>query len=225
MVCVSHPDKMWKETWWDHVYDPTWWEITVAALMDMMYRISWNSNLMWAPVAPNGTSSTRGDSVRTGGLWENTAETIFPSELTEKTHLCWQGTDDQRRTCRKKTYGTRGGGEAKARGGTVCKVSLSERDGERVSGQNTGRETSGKNESIKGSGVCGWTAGLETGRTGSLWNSPSQVWWDCSVQLLITLGCKEQGLQASTRSWAEGNSKSYRGLLEVITLHHLWLGE
>lgn len=116
MVCVSYPDKMWKETRWDHVYDPTWWEITVAALMDMMYHISWNSNLMWAPVAPNGTSSNRGDSVRTGGLWVNTAETIFPSELTEKTHLCWQGTDDQRRTCRKKTYGTRGGGGKLRRG-------------------------------------------------------------------------------------------------------------
>lgn len=70
------------------------------------------------------------------------------------------------------TYGARG--ELKRRGGTVCKVSLSERDGERVRGQNTGHETSGKNESIKGSGVRSCTAGLETGRTGRLWNSLSK---------------------------------------------------
>lgn len=110
---------------------------------------------------------------------------------------------------------------AKEKGGTVCEVSLSERDGERVRGQNTGRETSGKNESIKGSGVWSCTAGLETGRTGRLWNSLSQVWWDCSVQLLIMLRCKEQGLQASTRSWAELRSKSNRRqLLEVITSNY-----
>lgn len=101
---------MWTDTRWDHVCDPTWWGITVAALMDMMQRISWNSNLMWAPVEPNGTSSSssQANSVRTGGLCVNTAEAILPSELTEKTHLCWRGTDDQRRTWRKTTYGVGG---------------------------------------------------------------------------------------------------------------------
>lgn len=72
-------------------------------------------------------------------------------------------------------WGGRFGKGAKEKRGTVCKVSLSERNEERARGQNTGRETSGKNESIKGSGVWCCTVGLETGRTGKLWNSLSPV--------------------------------------------------
>lgn len=208
MVCVSYSDKIWKETWWDHVCDPTWWAITVAALIDMMYFISWNSNLMWAPVVPNGTSSRQANSVRTGGVCVNTAETIFPSELTEKTHLCWRGTDDQRRTCRKMTYGARGGGigtGAKEKGGTVCRVSLSESDRERAKGPNYRMRNKWQERVYKRKRCLAlyrgawdwedWTA-LEFFQT-------SLMGLMGMVQLLITLGCKEQGLHASTRSNAE----------------------
>lgn len=77
-----------------------------------------------------GPSSNQANSVRTGGLCVNTAETILPSELTEKTRLCWRGTDNQRRTWSKRIYGVGGLREGKDRAMTVCQVSLPERDGE-----------------------------------------------------------------------------------------------
>lgn len=220
MVCVCYSGKMWKETRWDHVCDPSWWEITVVALMDVMYRISWNSNLMWAPVEPNGTSSNQANSVRKGGLCVNTAETILPSELTEKTHLCWRGTDDQRRTCRKRHMGWGEGGGLK-RGewlSTNCPFQRGrwrESEGTEYRMRNKWQEWAYKRK---------WSLGLESGWNGRLWNSLSQVWWDCYVQPLIMLRCKEQGLQTSTRSRAELHSKSNRDqvrLLEVITSNYM----
>ncbi len=76
---------------------------------------------MRAPVEPNSTSVILWER-RTYSLCVNTAETILPSELTEKTHLYWGETDDQRRTCRTREGDKRGRdemGRRQAEGGSV----------------------------------------------------------------------------------------------------------
>lgn len=144
-----------------------------------------NPITMWTPVESNSPSSNKDRVIlwerRTCGLCVNTAETILPSELTEKTHLCWGETDDQRGTCKgEDTRAKEGGGGwaetwrrqaergEKLKGGRTDRLpSVPCRDRWRVRGQKTGEiETRGKNEAIKGSEGRSCTKRLKPGRTG-----------------------------------------------------------